>query len=360
VSYALKHQYAFAVIYFLSTVFLVAISVWFFKNAAEKIISIIVLMVCPFGLMAQNANTFVFKKAEYTNTPLGDSTKKEKKQEYLDTIYLGTTKTAFIDIKGFEFSSGDLGSGNNGIIKLAVQENSHVLKLHATKNFPETNLFLTAEDTSVQFLIRYLPDPPKNYYSYYLGGIRSTLQRQYDSLLIVSNLAKGILKKEDSAAQLKPIPSADSRTVFEKNAAQMINPKNKLFSQVRSKNQNVNFGVYHKNVRIFVEKLYRSGTLTYIMVKVINHSMGEFQLEDIAVFKSNGSNNIEEPIQIINEEAAYNLLKKGEKNEFVLIPDLLDLELNESLIFNFKSGDPKDNTFKFVITAKDFKKRETL
>ena len=273
---------------------------------------------------------------------------------------MGTSKTAFIDLKGFDFASGDLGSGNNGNIKLAVQENSHVLKLHATRPFAETNLFLTGEDTSVQFLIKYQANPVKNYYSYYLGGLQSVLKHQYDSLMYAAK--KAGRKKDDIEDSTESIPvkapPVDTRTELEKNASVLINPKNKLFSRVRSKNQNVAYGDLHKGVRIYLEKLYRSGNLTYFMIKIANTSMGEFQLEEFQINKVDGAD--DDQLNIINEESAFNLLKRFEKVDFIVIAENLELTATGKLVFKFKSTQDKQLSFKFELTQKDFQKRETL
>ncbi len=269
-------------------------------------------------------------------------------KEYLDTIFLGLTKTAFVDVKGFDFVSGDLGSGNNGVIKLAVQENSHILKLHATKPFAETNLFLTGEDTSVQFLIKYDPTPEKNYYGYSLPGLTSYYKRQIDSLTL---LARN--RKIDSVTVV-----VDNRNELEKNAATLMNPKNKLFSAVRSKNQNITIGDIQKGVRIYLQKLYKAGNLTYFSIKIANFSLGEFQVENFNIMKEEGgqlSNLI-----YINEESGYNLLKKYEKVDFIIITDSLELSSTGKLIFSFDAKTNKELKFKFELTQKELIKRETL
>jgi hypothetical protein len=203
-------------------------------------------------------------------------------------------------------------------------------------NFPETNLTIFLEDTTLQFLVVFSQNPARNYYSYLIPPKE----------VKVTNITTPLMT------------SNSNKTDFEKSAAQFINPRNKIFSLVRSKNQNANYGEYHKGVRVFVEKLYKSGNQTFMMLKVINLSMGEFQIDEITVQKFTGQE--KKSIEIINEEAAYNNLKRGEKIEFVLVPNLIDLDINEKLLFSIKSNDRKDAVFKFEITAKDFKKRESL
>ena len=330
-----------ATTYLLIAIVLAVLSFVFLSRAKKTLLSIgIVFCLLPKPSSAQG----VIK--------LGYSADSSKvKREYLDTIYLGLTKTAFIDVKGFDFLSGDLGSGNNGLIKLAVQENSHILKLHAVKPFAETNLFLTGEDTSVQFLIKFSPNPEKNYYGYSLPGLSSYYKRQIDSLTRLA--AERRLVPADTAAA-----APDNRTELEKKAATLMSPKNKLFSAVRSKNQNVTIGDIQRGVRIYLQKLYRSGNLTYFSVKIANFSMGEFQMDDFKIVKQESGQ--ESDLNYINEESGFNLLKKYEKVDFIIIAEDIELSSTGKLIFTFSAKTNKEAKFKFEVTQKELNKRESL
>lgn len=332
---------ALATTYLIIAIVLAVLSFVFLSRAKKTLLCIGMLFCLSCApAYSQNVNR---------GSNLLDSSK--VKREYLDTIYLGLTKTAFVDVKGFEFASGDLGSGNNGVIKLAVQENSHILKLHAIKPFAETNLFLTGEDTSVQFLIKYSPNPEKNYYTYSLPGLASYYKKQIDSLTRLS--AERRTSEKDSTTSV-----IDNRTELEKKAVTLMSPKNKLFSAVRSKNQNVTIGDIQRGVRIYLQKLYRAGNLTYFSVKIANFSMGEFQMEDFKIVKQEGGQ--ESDLSYINEETGFNLLKKYEKVDFIIIAEDVELSAGGKLIFTFSAKTNKEAKFKFEVTQKELNKRESL
>jgi len=95
--------------------------------------------------------------------------------EYVDTIYLGLNKNSYVEVKGVEPLSADVGGDKQNIL-IAVQENSSIVKLKALrKGFADANMIVVCKDTVLQYLIRYADNPRKNYYGYAIAGIRQKI-----------------------------------------------------------------------------------------------------------------------------------------------------------------------------------------
>ena len=273
-------------------------------------------------------------------------------KNYIDTIYLGLFKTALVEIKGIKLKGVNIGSHQSDI-SIGQQDSTSIILMKAKKRgFNETVLNIFGEDTTMQFLVRYEENPQKTLFTYILPGYNSnyTIGGDYN------NYRQKILD-ELQAAQNKHIEdSLKGKTQLERNEKALMNPKNKLFAGIRSKNQNINVGAINKGVRIYLQKIYKSGNLTYLMVRISNYSMSQFQLNSFRITKGEGQGAVD--IKMINEETAYNTLKRFEKVDFVIISDNLELMSTEKLVFEFTSN--KEKALKFEVVSKNFEKREAL
>lgn len=271
---------------------------------------------------------------------------------YIDTIYLGLFKTALVEIKGIHLKGVNIGSQADEIV-IGQQDSTSIILIKARKRgFKETVLNIFGEDTTMQFLVRYEENPQKTLFTYTLPGYNSNYTRGGEN----GNYRQFIID-ELLAAQNKHIEdSLKGKTQLERNEKALMNPKNKLFAGIRSKNQNINVGAIDKGVRIYLQKIYKSGNLTYLMVRISNYSMSQFQLNSFRITKGEGQGATD--IKLINEETAYNTLKRFEKVDFVIISDNLELMSTEKLVFEFTSN--KEKALKFEVVSKNFEKREAL
>ena len=318
------------------------------KNSPIKfrLVKLVFIIACSLTSYCANSQPvkFNFKENKQTETL--------KEILYKDTIWLNCNKTVLIDIKGINLKGVDIGSPKSDIL-IGQQDSTSIILLKARKkNFAETNLSIFGEDTTFQFIIRYKDNPTKTYFTYSLPSSKKDNISYNQVAVDTAKIVEMANKKEDAATEL-----ADKRSPLEKQAKVLINPKNKLFTAMRSKNQNINAGDIERGVRVYLQKLYKSGDNTYFGFKVANFSMGDFQLSGFEIKKVDGE--VEQPLTIINEESAYNFLKRFEKVDFIAIADNVELNSTSKLIFSFTSED-KGTAFKFTLNTKDFQKREAL
>lgn len=263
-----------------------------------------------------------------------------------DTIFVNEIETSIIEFRGdFGLKQVDISASATSDIKAVkgkdvffnVNDTGMVIKLKAIKPFAGRCIMtVIAENSSFQYEIVYKKHVTKTLFTYDLG------RRPTRPSINAGSLAE-----------------TDHRTELEKNASILISPKNKLFSALRSKNQNMSLGDFHGGVRIFLEKLYQAGNRTYFMFKISNFSMKEFQLESFAINVQDGTG--EQPVQYINEETAFNLLKRYEKVDFIVIAEDVQLSSTGKLVFTFKKTDSADKgLFRFFLDAKGLQKRQAL
>jgi len=273
--------------------------------------------------------------------------------KYVDTIYLGLFKTALVEIKGIKLNGGNIGCQPEEI-SIGQQDSTSILLLKARKkNFAETVLNVFGQDTTMQFLVKYQDNPDRTLFSYTVPGYVSSL---YANTTNMAKYRQIILDSLEASEKKALEDSLKGKSALELNAKNLMNPKNKLFTAMRSKNQNISVGSVDRGVRIYLQKIYSSGKLTYFMFKIANFSMSPFQLSNFTISKAVGNSNT--PVKVINEESAYNLLKRFEKVDFIVISESLELDNNQKLLFDFSTN--KEKLIKFEMTSKEFQKRESL
>lgn len=279
--------------------------------------------------------------------------------QYYDTIRVGSSVTTLIEFKGdAEIRQLDIsGSATPNISQAKTKDlyyavmdsTANILKFKAIRQFTGKIILTVFSDTTVQYLVKYEQDPSRTYYNYDLSRFASGNKQ---TKVLKTKAAKSPETAEESSSE----EEEDLRSELEKNAGTILNPKNKLFTSLRSKNQNITVGDIRGGVRIYLQKLYKSKDLTYFQFKIANYSMGDFQLAEFAINRVDGSSDVK--LTMIHEESAFNLLKRYEKVDFIAIAEKVDVSSTGKLVFTFK-GD-KNKAFHFEIDSKLFEKREPL
>lgn len=127
---------------------------------------ITIVLLCHL-LLAVNVNAQALKIKKELPVLTTDTT-----GQYVEIIQLSTTKNSYVDVRGSQPLSVDVG-GNKSNILLDIQGNSNIVKLKAVeRNFPEANMIIVCKDTVLQFLIRYNANPGKTYYSVDIAEVR--------------------------------------------------------------------------------------------------------------------------------------------------------------------------------------------
>lgn len=289
--------------------------------------------------------------------------------QYYDTIRVGTGVTTLIEFKGdAEIRQLDIsGSATSNIQQARLKDlyyavmdsTASILKLKATRSFSGKIILTVFSDTTVQYLVKFVEDPSRTYYSYNLSRGASLAGSNK-----VKQTKKAATGDETSVDQHFIDVAAgkddanDLRTNLEKNAGTLMNPKNKLFTAMRSKNQNITIGDIRGGVRVYLQKFYKSRELTYFQFKIANYSMGDFQLAEFAINKVEGGS--DSKLTVIHEESAFNLLKRYEKVDFIAIAENVEINSSGKLVFTFKGAGDKGKGFQFTMESKDFQKREPL
>ncbi len=255
---------------------------------------------------------------------------------------------------------------------MVMDSTANIVKLKAVKAFTGKIILTVFSDTTVQYLVKYDEDPSRTYYSYNLGRgsfnddgktIRTTGKnntvKNNDANKIVNNqegkhqgnmsdIDKHFINMANGAGE----EDDDSRSYLEKNASKLMNPRDKLFTAMRSKNQNITLGDISGGVRIYLQKFYKSRELTYFMFKIANYSMSDFQLDEFSINKV--ESNSDSKLTIIHEETAYNLLKRYEKVDFIAIGENIEITAGGKLVFTFKGKGDKGKGFTFTMEMKEF------
>lgn len=306
--------------------------------------------------------------------------------QFFDTIRVGTGVTTLIEFKGdgairqLDISgsaSSNIQQAKNKDLYFAVMDSTaNILKLKAVKAFTSKIILTVFSDTTVQYLVKYDEDPSRTYYSYNLGrgqfndqGKTIKTNAKVNGTKSTGNTAGGHSGKSLSELDQHFISLAngegkdgedpdDSRSYLEKNASKLMNPRDKLFTAMRSKNQNITLGDIRAGVRIYLQKFYKSRELTYFMFKIANYSMSDFQLDEFAINKV--ESNADSKLTIIHEETAYNLLKRYEKVDFIAIGENIEITAGGKLVFTFKGKGDKGKGFTFTMEMKEFEKRMPL
>lgn len=302
--------------------------------------------------------------------------------QFFDTIRVGTGVTTLIEFKGdaairqLDISgsaSSNLQQAKNKDLYFAVMDSTaNILKLKAVKAFTGKIILTVFSDTTVQYLVKYDEDPSRTYYSYNLGRGLYNDQGKTIKLNVKTTGAKpNVNTSGESGKSLSELDQRfinlangegedpdDGRSYLEKNATKLMNPRDKLFTAMRSKNQNITLGDIRSGVRIYLQKFYKSRELTYFMFKIANYSMSDFQLEEFAINKVESSS--DSKLTIIHEETAYNLLKRYEKVDFIAIGENIEITASGKLVFTFKGKGEKGKGFTFTMEMKEFEKRMPL
>lgn len=307
--------------------------------------------------------------------------------QYFDTIRVGTGVTTLIEFKGDAIirqldisgsATSNLEQARNKDLYFKVMDSTaNIIKIKAVKAFTGKIILTVFSDTTVQYLVKYDEDPSRTYYSYNLGGIGYNDNSKTIRTTAKNNTQKGnkvnnqIESKDGNVSQLdkhfinlangegvEGEDPDDSRSFLEKNATKLMNPRDKLFTAMRSKNQNITLGDIRAGVRIYLQKFYKSRELTYFMFKIANYSMSEFQLEDFAINKV--ESNSDSKLTIIHEETAFNLLKRYEKVDFIAIGENVEITAGGKLVFTFKGKGDKSKGITFTMEMKEFEKRLPL
>jgi len=304
---------------------------------------------------------------------------------------VGTGVTTLIEFKGdaairqLDISgsaSSNLQQAKNKDLYFAVMDSTaNILKLKAVKAFTGKIILTVFSDTTVQYLVKYEEDPSRTYYSYNLArGLYTDQGKTFrtnartnsgKSNTIQNNQVNGVKNEGSDNGKLSDLDQHfmnlangegedpdDSRSYLEKNATKLMNPRDKLFTAMRSKNQNITLGDIRAGVRIYLQKFYKSRELTYFMFKIANYSMSDFQLEEFAINKI--ESNSDSKLTIIHEETAYNLLKRYEKVDFIAIGENIEITAGGKLVFTFKGKGDKGKGFTFTMEMKEFEKRMPL
>lgn len=289
--------------------------------------------------------------------------------QFYDTIRVGSGVTTLIEFKGdAEIRQLDISGSATANIKLAkskdlyyavMDSTASILKLKATRPFTGKIILTVFSDTTVQYLVRYEEDPSRTYFSYNLaqlsGKSRQSITTKRKPVKTQENsIEQHFIDKSNETTE----DGDDLRSELEKNAGTILNPKNKLFTAIRSKNQNITVGDIRGGIRVYLQKLYKSKELTYFQFKIANYSMGEFQLADFAINKVEGNSDVK--LTMIHEESAFNLLKKYEKVDFIAIAENVEVSSSGKLVFTFKGTGDKGKGFVFDLDTKGFQKREPL
>lgn len=287
--------------------------------------------------------------------------------QYYDTIVVGKGVTTLIEFKGdATIRQLDIsGSATSNIAQVKTKDlyyavmdsTASILKFKAVRPFTGKIIMTVFSDTTVQYMIKYEEDPAKTYYAYNLESKTSGKR----SKTTISNVPQKSTEEhfQDLAGGTGGDGElTDLRTDMEKNSGELINPKNKLFTAMRSKNQNITAGDIKGGVRIYLQKLYKSRQLTYFMFKISNFSMADFQLDDFSINKVEAGSDVK--LTEIHEESAYNLLKRYEQVDFIVIAENVEINASGKLVFTFKGKGDKGGSFLFEVDSKAFSKRELL
>lgn len=256
---------------------------------------------------------------------------------YMDTIYLGSIQTAFVDVKGFTIISGGIGNGHNSILKLAIPEKSHIVKLQAIGVFPETHLFLIGEDTVIQFLVRYRPNPTKNYYRYFLPVRQTSLAKLTDSL------SSATIENRKANTMRALIPPAGDTGLYNTEFSSHTIKKSKTITDYSEdytilKNQEKNLvrTDVNKSRRIELNRMYVIGKRMYLGMMMHNEWKGSMQLSDIIlemIHSVKGSKTVIDPDI---EATAYNNVNAFSKQEFAIGFPFIQSEYGDKLIITLK------------------------
>lgn len=308
--------------------------------------------------------------------------------QFFDTIRVGTGVTTLIEFKGdaairqLDISgsaTSNLDQARNKDLYFKVMDSTaNIVKLKAVKAFTGKIILTVFSDTTVQYLVKYDEDPSRTYYSYNLGrgsfnddgktirttGKNSTVKNNQTSKVLNDQNGKNQGNMSDidkhfiNLANGENEEDDDSRSYLEKNASKLMNPRDKLFTAMRSKNQNITLGDIRAGVRIYLQKFYKSRELTYFMFKIANYSMSDFQLDEFAINKV--ESNSDSKLTIIHEESAFNLLKRYEKVDFIAIGENVEITAGGKLVFTFKGKGDKSKGIIFTMEMKEFDKRLPL
>jgi len=323
--------------------------------------------------------------------------------EYVDIIQLSPNKNCYVDVKGTNPLSVDVG-GDKTAISLGIQENSSIVKLKAQKrNFAEANMIIVCKDTVLQFLIRYSEVPAKTYYAYNYEELRSknktegTVQRPINdsenkSLTTINESSNGIKNKwRDSSATIdtrygiegrnQPLVKSDFTKKTENNNQQPQSNKptnektveskgekgsgkylrEEVFEKLRAKPVNIMMGDIDGGIRIVLDRIYKDGSIYYYSLTVYNREKNEFNI-DYAAFevhrKSENQSTNTDLIELFQPPNNPTSVPAGSKTSMVFSTNQVEMLPEEFLLINI-SGSGKEIKIKLKQTdfarASDFK-----
>jgi hypothetical protein len=252
--------------------------------------------------------------------------------EYVDTIFLGLNKNSYVEVKGVEPLSADVGGDKQNIL-IAVQENSNIVKLKALrKGFADANMIVVCKDTVLQYLIRYADNPRKNYYEYEIAAIRQKIvaeravrtpltQAKRSVSVVVPATEKltadsptntGAVSSSPTPAQpaapltSKVSPAKDTGT-SRKIAVGAVAVNNTILDRLRSQKVNVQIGAISDGLRATLDRLYRdSQRRVYYAITVENRDNTALIVDYIGFQVYNKFTRYRSPIMLSHVSAAAN------------------------------------------------------
>jgi hypothetical protein len=257
---------------------------------------------------------------------------------YTDTIFLGLYKTAFLEIKGRETKSVNIGQQSDDI-EIGQQDTLPVTMLRVLKaNFQETNLTVFLEDTTLQFLVVFAMNPSRTYYSYTLQGKESP--------------------SSTMPLPATPIESQSAGTVSERSALKMDSVKvenEHLFARINVLEKNFQKGDVNKGKKIEVRRMYVMGKKLYLGFIVDNSWKGALQIGEILTELIHSGSGTKEIIKTSIQDAALKSINPFSKSEFAISMPFIRTELGDKLKITLKTS-PENNLPDYVIeiTNRDF------
>ena len=250
---------------------------------------------------------------------------------YTDTIFLGLYKTAFLEIKGRETKSVNIGQQSDDI-EIGQQDTLPVTMLRVLKaNFQETNLTVFLEDTTLQFLVVFVKNPSRTYYSYTLQGKENP---SYSMPLPAT-----------------PIESQSAGTVREISALKVDSAKvvhENLFARINVQEKNFQKGDVNKGKKIEVRRVYVMGKNLYLGFIVDNSWKGALQIGEIFTELIHSGSGTKEMIKTNIQDNALKSINPFSKNEFAISMPFIRTELGDKLKVTLKPV-PENNLPDYVI-----------
>lgn len=350
----------------------------------KKTVFICMVLAFSFQAFAQKDKNSIVKK-----NPPGNAS------EYVDVIEVSLTKNSYIDVKGTQPLSVDVG-GEKSAISLAIQDNSSIVKLKAQKKgFPDANMIIVCKDTVLQFIIRYKDFPSRTYYSYSYDilkknrdvamanqgpgtGLQSdVIGKDSESNATESEKHKwrdssatvdtryGIegrnpaLTKESIQKNETVKPASGKITVEEKQQNIASNPTGKylreeVFEKLRVKPVNINIGDLNGGIRIVLDRIYKDGNIYYYSLTIFNREKSDFNI-DYAGFEihrkgENQSTNTD-LIKLYQPANNPTVVPASGKSSMVLSTDRVEMLPEEFLFISVSSGEKE---FKIKLKQVDF------